>query len=185
MTARTRSIRELIVSASMLVAFMAPTMLLAQDSRIPPVMDYADLSGPRFGVTVLPQSLVDTLNARGMSVGPLITQFGWQFERIFYRSETGFSAMAEWILLVGGLDQGAFLPSLSWMFGIRTRRGIEFGVGPNVSTGGFGLALATGITTRAGPLNVPINLAVVPSDLGTRVSVLVGFTMQTIGSNWW
>jgi hypothetical protein len=162
-----------------------PASAVAQDSRIPPVMDYADLSGPRFGVTILTPAFVDTLEARGVNVGPVITQFGWQFERIFYRSETGFSAMAEWVLLVGGLDQGAFLPSLTWLMGIRTRPGFEFGVGPNVSAGGFGLALAAGVTTRVGPINVPVNVAVVPSDLGTRTSLLIGFTMQSMGRNWW
>jgi hypothetical protein len=148
-------------------------------------MDYADLSGPRFGITILAPRLVDTLNSRGIDVGRVISQFGWQFERIFYQSETGLSALAEWIVLVGGLDQGAFLPSFSWMFGVRTRRGVEFGVGPNVSAGGFGLALASGVTTRVGPLNVPITVAVVPSAYGTRVSVLTGFTMQLIGGDWW
>jgi hypothetical protein len=168
-----------------LTAVVLPASALAQDSRIPPPMDYADLSGPRFGVTVLTPQLVDTLNARGMNVGPVITQFGWQFERIFYRSETGFSAMAEWVVLVGGLDQGAFLPSTSWLMGVRTKSGAEFGVGPNLSAGGFGLAIAAGVTTRVGPLNVPVNVAVVPSDFGVRTSLLVGFTMQSIGGNWW
>jgi hypothetical protein len=172
------------LSAFILVS-ATPLGVLAQDPRIPPQMDYADLSGPRFGVTVLTPQLVDTLNARGMKVGPVITQFGWQFERIFYRSETGFSAMAEWVVLVGGLDQGAFLPSTSWLMGIRTKSGAEFGVGPNLSAGGFGLAIAAGVTTRVGPLNVPVNIAVVPSDFGVRTSLLLGFTMQSIGGNWW
>jgi hypothetical protein len=168
-----------------LTAVVLPATALAQDPRIPPQMDYADLSGPRFGVTVLTPQLVDTLNARGMKVGPVITQFGWQFERIFYRSENGLSAMAEWVVLVGGLDQGAFLPSTSWLMGIRTKSGAEFGVGPNLSAGGFGLAIAAGVTTRVGPLNVPVNVAVVPSDYGVRTSLLLGFTMQSIGGNWW
>ena len=69
--------------------------------------------------------------------------------------------------------------------GVRTKSGAEFGVGPNLSAGGFGLALAAGVTTRVGPLNVPVNVAVVPSDFGVRTSLLVGFTMQSIGGNWW
>ncbi len=170
---------------SILLAVVLPPTAIAQDPRIPPPMHYADLSGPRFGVTVLTPAMVDSLGARGVKVGSVITQFGWQFERIFYRSETGFSAMAEWVVLVGGLDQGAFLPSTSWLMGIRTRSGAEFGVGPNVSAAGFGLALAAGVTTRVGPLNVPVNIAIVPSDFGMRTSLLVGFTMQSIGVNWW
>lgn len=173
------------IGCLMAVAVALPAGVRAQDPRIPPVMDYADLSGPRFGVTVLAPAVVDSLAARGVQVGPVITQFGWQFERIFYRSETGFSAMAEWVVLVGGLDQGAVLPSMTWLMGVRTRQGMEFGVGPNVSVGGFGLALAGGVTTRIGPLNVPLNIAVVPSDFGTRTSLLVGFTMRSLSSSWW
>jgi hypothetical protein len=168
-----------------LFAIVFPTTALTQDSRIPPAMDYADLAGPRLGITILAPELVDTLKGRGIDVGPVISQFGWQFERIFYRSETGFSVMAEWVLLIGGLDQGVFLPSTSWLMGVRTKNGFEFGVGPNVSAGGFGLAFASGVTTRVGPVNVPINVAVVPSDFGIRTSVLVGLTMRSFGSNWW
>lgn len=181
MTARLLSTIGCLLAAALVI----PARGRAQDPRIPPSMDYADLAGPRAGITMLPPELVDTLKARGIDVGPVISQVGWQFERIFYRSETGFSVMAEWVLLVGGLDRGAFLPSTSWLTGIRLKNGFEFGLGPNVSAGGLGLALATGVTTRIGPINVPINLAVVPSDLGIRSSVLVGLTMRSFGSNWW
>jgi len=34
------------------------------------------------------------------------------------------------------------------------------------------------ITMRAGTMNVPFNVAVVPSKMGTRVSVLSGFNMR-------
>ena len=40
------------------------------------------------------------------------------------------------------------------------------------------LVLATGMTFRAGALNVPVNLAVVPSKSGTRVTLLSGFSLR-------
>jgi hypothetical protein len=40
------------------------------------------------------------------------------------------------------------------------------------------LAVAGGVTFRAGNLNVPMNVAIVPSRVGTRVSVLTGFTVR-------
>jgi hypothetical protein len=40
------------------------------------------------------------------------------------------------------------------------------------------LAIAAGMTFRAGTLNVPVNFAVVPSKSGTRVSVLTGFSLR-------
>jgi hypothetical protein len=70
------------------------------------------------------------------------------------------------------------LPSVSWLVGLRTREGTEFGVGPNVTPAGVALALAAGVTLRAGVLNVPMNVAVVPSKAGTRVSFLTGFNMR-------
>lgn len=114
----------------------------------------------------------------GVAVGRVITQFGWQFERQFYAIEGGPAAVTELVVLVGGLEQQAFLPSLSWLVGLRTPRGAEFGVGPNISAGGSSLAFAAGVTQRVGGLNVPINVAFVPGRTGGRVSVLAGFTSR-------
>lgn len=150
----------------------------AQGTRIPPVSQRVKLSGPRFGVTYLGGRIVDSLAAVEIDVSPVITQFGWQWERQFYASESGPAAVTEWVVLVGGLEQGAFLPSFSWLVGLRTISGAEFGVGPNVGPAGFALAFAGGVTKRSGGLNLPINVSVVPSKLGTRVSILGGFTMR-------
>ena len=51
-------------------------------------------------------------------------------------------------------------------------------IGPNITPAGVALAIAAGMTFRAGTLNVPINFAVVPSKSGTRVSVLTGFSLR-------
>lgn len=135
-------------------------------------------SGPRFGVTWLGGSLVDTLKARhDIDVAPVITQFGWQFERQFASLENGPVALNEWVFLVGGLDQGVFLPSLTWLVGIRTPGQFEFGVGPNATPAGVALAFSGGVTFRAGALAVPLNFALVPSKYGVRASVLSGFNL--------
>jgi hypothetical protein len=86
--------------------------------------------------------------------------------------------VTEWVFLVGGLDQSVALPSLSWLVGLRTQGGAEFGIGPNITPAGTALAIAAGVTFEAGALNVPMNFAVVPSKSGVRVSVLTGFTMR-------
>jgi hypothetical protein len=137
-----------------------------------------NLSGPRFGLTALSKGVVDELQRRSIDVGPNISQFGWQFERQFYTRESGVAAVNEWVVLLGGLDQGVVLPSVSWLVGLRTREGAEFGIGPNVTPAGVALAVAGGVTFRAGNLNVPMNVAVVPSRVGTRISVLTGFNMR-------
>jgi hypothetical protein len=155
------------------------TSASAQNVLDPPSYTKAvNLSGPRFGLTALSPGVVDELQKRSIEVKPSISQFGWQFERQFYTRGSGVAAVNEWVFLLGGLDQGVVLPSLSWMVGLRTREGAEFGIGPNVTPAGVALALAAGVTFRAGSLNVPMNVAVVPSKVGTRLSVLTGFNMR-------
>jgi hypothetical protein len=172
-------IRRTLVAGMLLGATALPTVALAQADRVPPPVQRVKLSGPRFGVTYLGGAIVDSLAAHGVDVSPVITQFGWQFERLIFAGDDGLSAVTEWVVLVGGLEQSAFLPSVSWLVGIRGPRGAEFGVGPNVSAAGSALAIAGGVTTRAGAFNLPVNIAVVPSKVGTRVSVLVGFTTRS------
>jgi hypothetical protein len=147
---------------------------------IPPEADAVDLAGPRFGLTVLSDGVVRKLKQdNGINVNPVMTQFGWQFEKQLYNGGTdGPTAVTEAVVLVGGLEQGLVLPSLSWLVGVRTKAGTEFGVGPNITPVGVALALAGGKTFRVGILNVPVNVAVVPSRAGTRISVLTGFSIR-------
>jgi hypothetical protein len=144
----------------------------------PPLAKTVNLSGPRFGMTALGPGVVEELKKRSITVGSNVSQFGWQFEKQFYAKGSGLAAVNEWVVLVGGLEQGVVLPSLSWIVGLRTREGVEFGIGPNVTPVGVSLVLAAGVTMRAGTMNVPLNVAVVPSKVGTRVSVLSGFNMR-------
>ena len=136
-------------------------------------------SGPRVGITYLSDDVRHTLvEEDSIDVGPVISQFGWQWERRFLSSSTGWTGVTEWVLLFGGLDQGVALPSLSWLVGLRTVKGVEFALGPNITPVGVGLAGAAGVTFRAGSLNVPVNLAVVPTKAGVRVSLLAGFNSR-------
>jgi hypothetical protein len=152
----------------------------AQNLVQPPVSPRAvELSGPRFGVTSLSAGVVDDLQQRrGIEVPSMISQFGWQFEKAFYTNNSGVALVSEWVGLVGGLENNLAVPSLSWLVGMRTPSGAEFGIGPNVSAAGTGLALAAGITIRNDFVNVPLNVAVVPSKHGFRLSVLSGFSIR-------
>jgi len=167
-------IRHALSAAFVVLGFSAPAFCQVA----PPPARTISLAGPRFGVTSLSQGVVDALQQRNITVRPVITQFGWQAEKQFFTRDSGVSAVNEWVLLLGGLDQGVALPSLSWMVGLRTREGAEIGVGPNITAAGVALAMAGGVTFRAGALNVPMNFAVVPSKSGTRVSFLTGFTLR-------
>jgi hypothetical protein len=136
------------------------------------------LSGPRVGATFLSPGVAAKLRDHQIDAGWALSQFGWQFEKRIKTGPSGLSAVNEWVVLAGGLEQGIVIPSLSWLVGLRTGSGMEFGLGPNVTPAGVALAVAGGVTVSKGALNVPFNIAVVPSRAGMRVSVLTGFNMR-------
>ena len=166
------------VRGTLLSMALCATALGQDREESPPLGRTISLSGPRCGATFLSDGIVKKLDDNSIGVGSAVTQFGWQFEKQFLNAGTGPSAVSEWVLLVGGMEQGVVLPSLSWLVGLRTRGGAEVGVGPNLTPAGAALALAGGVTFRAGSLNLPVNLAVVPSKAGLRVSLLCGFNTR-------
>ena len=173
----------LVVTAAFTIGITAEPLLAqsvpyAPAQQIPSLAKTVSLAGPRYGFTFLDDGIVAKLKSEDIEVKNGISQFGWQFERQFYSKEGGPSVLNEWVLLLGGLDQGVALPSLNWLVGLRTRDGAEFGVGPNITPVGVALALAAGVTFRAGVLNIPMTFAVVPSKDGMRVSLLSGFTLR-------
>ena len=177
------SARSTFESSALCHATRAAFLILALASpglsqTVPPVARTVSLSGPRFGVTSLSQGVIDKLKENSIDIRPVMTQFGWQFEHQFYGRDSGLAAVNEWVVLLGGLEQGQALPSVSWMVGLRTREGAEFGIGPNVTPAGVALAFGAGVTFRAGILNIPVNVAVVPSRFGVRMSMLTGFNLR-------
>ncbi|WP_375418880.1 hypothetical protein [uncultured Hymenobacter sp.] len=136
------------------------------------------LDGPRLGFTVLTGGVLNKAREELDDLKPFLTQFGWQFETRLFRMPNGVSAVAEFVPLLGGLEQGKFIPSLSGLLGIRGPKGFEFGIGPNVTPLGANLVLALGTSYRANGINFPVNLAVVPGNGGARISLLFGFNAR-------
>ena len=177
MTRQTHSAAVRVAVRAAFALLIGSTPAFAQTAPTP-AGEPIKLSGPRFGMTLLSDGVVRKLrNEDDVDVSSLVSQFGWQFEKRF---ETGsaLTPVTEWVFLLGGLEQGTVLPSLSWLVGLRTRTGVEFGVGPNITPVGAALAVAAGVTFQSGALNVPLNVAVVPSKAGVRVSLLTGFNMR-------
>ena len=169
--------RNAVMAIAVVISWAVPAG--AQNVLLPPpIPNEVNLSGPRFGVTALSDGVMNELATRGLKASPLISQFGWQVERAFYRADTGMAAMTEWVVLLGGLEQDLKIPSMTWLVGLRGANGAEFGIGPNFSPAGSALAIAAGVTFRHGYLNVPVNVAIVPSRNGTRISMLTGFNMR-------
>ncbi|GGF00380.1 hypothetical protein [Hymenobacter cavernae] len=143
----------------------------------PSIYQEIHLSGPRLGMTLLTGGVARKADDR-LSLNPFLTQFGWQFETRIFRMPNGTSGLFEFVPLIGGLEQGKFVPSLNAMVGIRGPKGFEFGLGPNLTPISANVALAIGTSFHANGVNFPVNLAVVPGNGGARISLLLGFNSR-------
>ena len=162
------------------------------------------LAGPRIGLTMITEGSTadfihkgfdyvdsDEVNKLGETGSAFTTQYGWQWESRFADGGGDVVGIVEWIALVGGMEQGLFLPSVSSVIGARTSNGLEFGVGPNLSLSGVGMLFAVGHNFKSGSLNIPVNLVFMPGkkddgyfdgesytyNTGTRISIMVGFNL--------
>ncbi|MCB2376554.1 hypothetical protein LGH70_03110 [Hymenobacter sp. BT635] len=142
-----------------------------------PAYNEVHLGGPRIGVTVLAGGVARKAEAE-YNVNPFLTQFGWQFETRIFRLPSGTSGLLEIIPLIGGLEQNKFIPSLNALVGIRGPKGLEFGLGPNLTPISASIALAVGTSFRSHGVNFPVNFAVVPGNGGARFSLLFGFNSR-------
>ena len=136
------------------------------------------LAGPRVGVTMVQAGSLASILRKDVSLfsddireewtgstgknGAVMSQYGWQWESRFLDGGD-VVGIVEWIALVGGMEKGMFLPSVSSMVGLRTASGFEFAAGPNLSLGGIAMVIGIGKTLKFGKLNVPVNIAYVPS----------------------
>lgn len=137
--------------------------------------------GPRIGVTYIsPGTSADYLGIENKQ--PVITQFGWQFEGRIFTVDGGLSGIVEFIPLIGGVEQGMFIPSASLLIGLRggVKNTFEFAMGPNFSVvpnylgdkvASVGLVIAAGTSFTRGNINFPVNLAFIPS-VGSKESVV-------------
>ena len=182
-----RLVRVLPIGVMALIMLAAPEIAAAQvyvnpqnNQQVPPrPKKEINLSGPRFGLTMLSPGNMEALAEKEIVLQrSTVTQFGWQFEKRLYTNDEGLSALTEFVPLISGLEQGVALPSLNWLVGIRTSTGTEFGIGPNITPVGVGLVLAAGVTVRSGALNIPLNVAVASSKSGARVSIMTGFNIR-------
>ena len=172
------------------------------------------LAGPRLGFTFISAGPIADVLHKGFdfdggsdgrygSTGPAFTTlYGWQWESRFADGGGDIVGIVEWIVLVGGMEQGMFLPSVSSIIGARTGNGLEFGVGPNLSLSGIGMVFGVGHNFKSGSLNLPVNLVFMPGrklsgnintynedtgveynedydyNSGARISIMIGFNMS-------
>lgn len=104
-----------------------------------PDEDRLNLSGPRMGMAFFTgrnaQILKDPENLGGYDMYPAIFQFGYQLE-VQYLGAGNFQALAEFLPMISGLDQGKVIPSITILNGLRdSRYGLEFAFGPTFLLG--------------------------------------------------
>ena len=132
------------------------------------------LAGPRVGFTIISAGpiadfiktkdldrLTDDAAEFGEFGTAFMTQYGWQWETRF-ADGYDVTGLVEWVFMVGGLDQGLFLPSVSSLIGLRTSSNLEFALGPNLSLSGIGGVIAVGYNFKVGEINLPVNIAFRP-----------------------
>lgn len=134
-----------------------------EDEMLIPTKRYG---GPRVGLTYISAGTTRTRIAEAFNradITPFVSQFGWQFETRIFTLESGGAGLVEFIPMIGGLEQGLFLPSATGILGFRAANGIEFGVGPSASLAGFGLVMAAGASFKVGKITFPFNVAFSPN----------------------
>jgi hypothetical protein len=91
-------------------------------------------SGPRVGVGVMTGAFYEyagrSKSQGGLDIFPAVSMIGYQLEAQYVGTDN-FSALAEFILNVNGLEQGKFIPTLSILNGFRFGDSAwEFAFGP-------------------------------------------------------
>jgi len=195
------------------------TIILLSFSILSVEAQIEKLAGPKVGITMVQSGSLASILRKDVSMfsndvrqewtgstgkyGAVMSQYGWQWETRF--SDGGnVTGIVEWIALVGGMEKGMFLPSVSSMVGLRNSKGIEFTVGPELSLGGLAMLIGAGYNFKFGDLNVPVSITYVPSQnrtyyldderaapqnndeyeysvthpTGGRISVMVGFNLS-------
>ena len=152
------------------------------DSLDEPVsLSQVNMSGPRFGITgvIAGDQFANELHNHG--VENLYTQFGWHFEFLVRPVEDPVAPalVFEAVPLLGALEAGTIIPSVSLLVGIRFSNGVEFGMGPNISITPNALyssmVLAGGVNFNYHGVKIPATIAVVKGKGGYCISTLVGY----------
>jgi hypothetical protein len=154
------------------------TIILLSFSILSVEAQIVKFAGPKVGITMVQSGSLASILRKDVSMfsdevrqewtgstgkyGAIMSQYGWQWETRF--SDGGnVTGIVEWIALVGGMEKGMFLPSVSSMIGLRNSKGIEFTLGPELSLGGVAMLIGAGYNFKFGELNVPVSITYVPS----------------------
>ncbi len=178
-----RNSKNLILVLSLLVSpFLKAQEIPVIEDRETAIIEPLRLSGPRVGMSYVPQikdfGLAERFGDSTFNPNPYVAQFGWQFEWKYFETNGGSAGLFEVIPMIGGLDQGVIIPSINFITGYRTAEGFEFGAGPNFSLLSTGFSAAAGYAFKSEHMYFPINFAVTKSRDGLRYSMIFGFSKR-------
>ncbi len=110
-------------------------LLVNYDQPIESPKTKVNLDGPRMGFSLAWGETAEVLGAAesegGYNMYPAMFQFGWQKEWQ-YLSAGDFQALVEVLPMIGGLESGKFIPSMTILNGFRVGKGgWEFAFGPS------------------------------------------------------
>ncbi len=165
-----------------LLCSMVPRPSVSQEATPPDEVQFSkkSLGGPRLGFTYIPGNSELAQRVKDQGMNPIISQFGWHFEHRVIANGMGPAFIIEFIPLLGAVEYGKPILSLSLMFGIRMPSGYEFGVGPNVIVApniNSGLIIALGKTFDVQGVSIPVNIAWATSPVGGRLAFIVGYAI--------
>jgi hypothetical protein len=163
------------------VSFLIASVAAAQvDSLdVPTTLTEVNLSGPRLGLAAAVTSGTFLRTLQHNKMDRVFSQFGWQFEYKIIPEGGGPAFIAEIIPLVGGVEYGKLIPSISFPIGIRFPNGLEFGIGPqatvlSTSAASSALVMALGKTFLYKGVGLPVNLAVIKGSGGYSTALMFG-----------
>jgi hypothetical protein len=142
-----------------------------------------NISGPRFGLTYVNSfgggDFAAQLKQR--NIRNAYSEFGWHFEFKVAPEGNTPSFVFEIVPLIGALEYGVAIPSVTVPMGIRLPNGFEFGIGPNVILGypsfSSSIVLAAGKTFSFHGVGIPVNVALASGKGGYAISCLAGYAI--------
>lgn len=149
-----------------------------------PIVEPLKLAGPRIGGMYIFDgdfsNVYEYTNhfSEDNPVPKFLNTIGWQFEKEYFSTPNGLSGLVEFIPMISGYNEGLFIPSVNFIFGLRNAEGIEFGMGVNASLLGSSVLYAAGYTFRFDYLNVPVNLAFSQGRNTERLILTFGFNLR-------
>jgi hypothetical protein len=179
----TKSFLSILLTIAFLMTFNCQNVS-AQTLDSNPTVQFAhrNMGGPRLGLTYISGEgeLAQKLKEKG--IGKIVSQFGWHFEWSVIPEGRGPSFVIEFVPLIGGVEYGKLIPSLTLAMGVRMPSGIEFGMGPNLLFGGekivnSSLVLAVGKSFNYSGVSIPVNLVYATNPAGNRISVIFGYAI--------